>query len=151
MVRYQELRISARAWWILLSVTIIATGLLVASAPGEAVLVALIVLIPAVITAITMWSVGFYGNITLTDDTLRVGRHQLRVTDMHPYGVVPAGERVDGKIMGGAYGSTLGTNIVGIQRHDGTTALVETRDPDAFRTALQQVLAPHQAPYQPPA
>ncbi|NYD87002.1 hypothetical protein [Cellulomonas oligotrophica] len=142
---------SARAWWILLGICAAACAATIAATPGHPVDVASVPLIPGVIAAITMWSVGLYGNITLTDDTLRVGRHRLRVTDMHPYGVVPVGERVDGQIMGGAYGSTLGTNIVGIQRHDGTTALVETRDPDALRAALQQVLAPHQAPFHPPS
>lgn len=145
MTRYQERSPSRRAWLVLLAVCT-AAWLALAFSRGRAFAMATsIVGMLGVIAALTMWSTGRYGNIRLTDEELRVGRARLRLADLHPWGVSEAGERVQGRLVGGAYASTMGTHVIGLTKRTGDTVLVQTKDPEALRAALESAMAPFRA------
>jgi hypothetical protein len=95
---------------------------------------------------LTLWSMNRYGAISLTRETLRVGRDRVAVTDIEPQWVrmlatradptlaqrlgssatalqLPGSASVDGgrgRLLGGAYGATLGDDLVTLEvRRDG--------------------------------
>lgn len=145
MIRYQERTPSRRAWLVLLGLC--AAGLLGfavwerASLPMTAPIVAVL----GGVAAITMWSTGRYGNIRLTDDELRVGRARIPLAELHPWGVSRPGEQIQGRLVGGAYASTLGTHVIGLTKQDGEKVLVQSKDPEALRAALEAALTPFRA------
>jgi hypothetical protein len=141
MVRYEERSPSRRAWLVLLGICVAAWAAL-AVADGGWVFATILVGMLGLIAAITMWSTGVYGNIRLTDTTLRVGRTTVQLADLYPWGVSQPGEKVEGKIVGGAFGSTLGSRVIGLTPREGRPMLVQSKDPDALRAALEKALAP---------
>lgn len=144
MIRYEE-RASRRRSTLTLVVVcaVLWAGLALTDAgPGFATIVVSIV---AVLGAVLVWSVGRYSNIRVTDSELRVGRLKVRLADLYP-GVSQPGEIVEGKLAGGQWGATASTahpRIVALTRRDGQRIIVSTKDPDAFRAALDAVLAEH--------
>lgn len=94
------------------------------------------------IAALTMWSVGRYGNITLTAHQLRVGRDRIPLEQLNPWSVSGLGAQVQGRLAGGAYAPVLGSGTVGVVRRDGQAVVVATKDPEALRQALENALAP---------
>lgn len=145
MIRYQERSPSRRAWLVLLGICVVAwLGLFLADT-SSAWMPTSIVGMLGVIAALTMWSTGRYGNITLTDTLLRVGRARVPLADIHPWGVSKPGEALSGKIIGGAYAQAMGTHVVGLTMRDGQTKLVQAKDPEALRAALEQALTPFRA------
>lgn len=144
MIRYEE-RASRRRSTLTLVVVcaVLWVGLALTDAgPGFATIVVNIV---AVMGAVLVWSVGRYTNIRVTDSELRVGRLKVRLADLYP-GVSQPGEVVEGKLAGGQWGATASTahpRIVALTRRDGQRVIVSTKDPDAFRAALDAVLAEH--------
>ncbi|MBD8059561.1 DUF3093 family protein [Cellulomonas sp. JH27-2] len=140
MIRYQERSPSRRSWLVLLTICVVAwVGLALKSWVLATILVGML----GGIAAITMWSTGFYGNIRLTDSDLRVGRARIKLADLYPWGVSQPGEKIEGRIIGGAYGSTLGSHVIGLSPRQGAPMLVQTKDPDALRAALEKALAPY--------
>lgn len=145
MTQYEERSPSRRAWLTLLGLCAVVWLGLLAFDPGFVLEASIIVVMLGGIGAITMWSTGRYGNIRLTDDELRVGRARIPLAELHPWGVTEPGQEVRGKIVGGAYGSTLGSRVVGLTRRDGTHVLVQSKAPDALRAALEVALTPYRA------
>jgi len=145
VIRYQERSPSPRAWLVFAVIVVVAWVALFLVDTSTIWLATSIVGMLAVIAAITMWSTGRYGNITLTDSLLRVGRARVQLSDLHPYGVSEPGETLGGKIIGGAYAQAMGTGVIGLTMRDGTRSLVQTKDPDAFRAALNEALVPFRA------
>ena len=95
---------------------------------------------------LTLWSIDRYAAVTLTSDTLRVGRDRVPVADIEPQWVhmlarradpslaqrlatsattvqLPGDAQVDnerGRLLGGAFGTTLGGDLVTLElRGDG--------------------------------
>jgi hypothetical protein len=103
---------------------------------------------------LTLWSINRYAAITLTRDTLRVGRHSVPVATIDPVWVrmlaskaapglrdrvlasaaafeVPGHETSNGdrgRVLGGAYGATLGADLVTLRLLDGTRVSAQTSD-----------------------
>lgn len=145
MIRYQERSPSRRAWLILLGICVVAwLGLFLVDTSSPWMPTTIVGML-GVIAAITLWSTGRYGNITLTDTLLRVGRARVPLADIHPWGVSKPGEALSGKIIGGAYAQAMGTHVVGLTMRDGQTKLVQAKDPEALRAALEEALVPFRA------
>jgi len=142
MTRYQERSPSRRAWLILAAICVVGWSAL-AIADGSWVFATSLVVMLGGIAAIAMWSTGRYGNITLTDSELRVGRARIPLADIHPWGVSQEGDTMSGKIVGGAYAQTLGTAVIGLSMRRGQNVLVQSKDPAALRAALEQALTPY--------
>lgn len=145
MPRYQERSPSPRAWLVWAGLTVAAWAAFVVNDASSWLAAAGVVGMVAAIAALAMWSTGRYGNITLTDSVLRVGRVTIRLEDVHPWGVSEPGDRTGGRIVGGGYAQTMGTQLVGLTMRDGTRSLVQSRNPDALRTALDAALVPFRA------
>ena len=143
VTRYTERSPGRRAWTLLLGVCLVAwVGFWIAVGRDTWVFPTIMVGMLGGIAALTMGSTGRYGNITLTEEVLRVGRDQVALAALDPDGVSAPGERAQGKLLGGAYAPTLGRGVVGVRLRDGNTRLVATTSPDAFRAALLEALAP---------
>jgi hypothetical protein len=120
---------------------------------------------------LTLWSINRYGAITLTRDTLRVGRDRVPVAQIEPQWVrmlaaradpslaqrlgtsattvqLPGAGQVDlgrGRLLGGAYGTTLGDDLVTLElRGDGvarnTRVSVPTKDRRGLLAGLLDAL-----------
>ena len=112
---------------------------------------------------LTLWSLNRYGAITLTRDTLRVGRDRVPVADIEPQWVrmlahradptlvqrlgtsattvqAPGASQVDagrGRLLGGAYGTTLGDDLVTLElRRDGAQRNARVSVPTKDRRGL---------------
>lgn len=95
-----------------------------------------------------LYSLKRYGDITVTRDTLRVGRHERRIAHLDPHwladpantSTLPADRQV-GDLLGGAWGSTLGGgDLVTLQLVDGTRVSVQTKDREGLVAALRQAV-----------
>lgn len=136
--------------------------------------VVMAVIIPGTIFGIwllTLYSMNRYGAITLTRETLRVGRDKVPVADIEPQWVrmlaaradptlaqrlgtsatalqLPGAREVDrsrGRLLGGAYGTTIGDDLVTLElRRDGiarnTRVSVPTKDRRGLLGGLLQAL-----------
>ncbi|WP_457112510.1 hypothetical protein [Marmoricola sp. URHA0025 HA25] len=93
---------------------------------------------------LTLWSINRYGAVTLTRETLRVGRDRVPVAQIEPQWVRMLAQRADpslaqrlgtsattlqlpgerqvdrgrGRLLGGAYGTTLGDDLVTLELRD---------------------------------
>jgi hypothetical protein len=112
---------------------------------------------------LTLWSINRYAAITLTRDTLRVGRDRVPVADIEPQWVrmlarradpslaqrletsattlqLPGATQVDpgrGRLLGGAYGTTLGDDLVTLElRRDGVQRNARVSVPTKDRRGL---------------
>jgi hypothetical protein len=103
---------------------------------------------------LTLWSINRYAAVTLTRDTLRVGRHTVPVAELDPVWIrmlatkaapslrervvasaatfeVPGHETSNtdrGRLLGGSYAATLGADLVTLRLLDGTRVSVQTSD-----------------------
>ena len=115
---------------------------------------------------LTLWSINRYGAITLTSDTLRVGRDSVPVAQIEPQWVrmlarradptlaqrlgtsattlqLPGDRQVDagrGRLLGGAYGTTLGDDLVTLELQ-GERVSVPTKDRRGLLAGLLTALA----------
>jgi len=115
---------------------------------------------------LTLWSMNRYGAITLTRDTLRVGRDRLPVSRIDPAWVrmlatrassrleervlastasfdvpereISKGDR--GRLLGGAYGATLGSDLVTLLLVDGERVSVQSGDREGLLGGLLTAL-----------
>lgn len=143
MPRYTERSPSPRAWIALLVVCVVLyVGVTVLAGGNLAPGIPLVAIVGAV-SALTMWSIGRYGDVTLTDDELRAGRARIRIADIDPWGVSPAGEQPQGKLVGGAFASSMNKATIGLTLRTGERVRVQTDDPAALRAALEHALEPH--------
>ncbi len=147
MTHYAETVLSRRSWGILVViVAVVELGVLLYARAAPDTFTWWVLLpfgIIGAIAALTMWSVGFYGNIRLTQTHLRVGRKRLALSELDPWSVSGPGEPVRGQVVGGAYAPTLGTRVVGVEDRLGRQLIVQTKDPAALRTALEAALEPY--------
>lgn len=141
---YAERSPSRRAWLVLLVLLVaLYGGITIATGdPGPGLPV---VLILGAVVALAMWSTGFYGNVTLTPDELRAGRARVALADVHPWGVSPEGERPQGRLVGGAFASSMDRARLGLTLRSGERIVIQTTDPRALRTALERALEPFRA------
>jgi len=95
--------------------------------------------IPVWIALLTMWSIDRYGTITLTRETLTVGRESIPVQQLAPPGVP-----TDGAVrrFGGSYRSTAGRGSIVLVLRDGSGISFDVRDPQALLRALTAVHHP---------
>lgn len=89
------------------------------------------------IPGLTSYSKRRYHSITLTEETLRVGRETVRTADIDPgphaeEGAEPARVR----LMGGAYDVPLGMDSVVIKTRQGDYLQIATRHPERLSQAL---------------
>lgn len=145
MNRYKERSPSRRAWLILLGVCVTVWTILLLLADLNPAFPTILVTMIGVIAALTMWSVGFFGNITLTETHLRAGRARIALADLHPWGVSRPQDKPQGKLVGGAWDVAMGMKVLGLTKRDGTQILVQTKNPDALRAALDTALTPFRA------
>lgn len=139
---YEEKQITRRAWLILLMLCVLVwAGLMISSGGDAPVWAAFVIAIPGTIAALTLYSIGRYGNVRLTERELRSGRDRFALSDLVPGSVSGPGEPVRGKLVGGAYAPTLGTSVVGVLHRDGRQLVIQTKNPDALRAGLSQALA----------
>ncbi len=115
---------------------------------------------------LTLWSINRYGDVTVTRDTLRVGRENLPIASLDPdwvrmlaskaspdllervtaAGGIPeiAGaelrKRDSGRLVGGAYTSTLGTETVTLLLRAGGRVAVPSGDRAGLLSALLTAL-----------
>lgn len=103
----------------------------------------------------TLYSICRYGNITVTRDTLRVGRHTRPVVQLDRAWLadrvhtasLPANGEV-GELMGGSWGSAIGAgDLVSLQLVDGSRVSVQTKDRAGLVAALLRAIdSPGNAP-----
>jgi hypothetical protein len=115
---------------------------------------------------LTLYSLDRYGAIRLDRETLRVGRDTVPVASLDPAWVrmlatkaspglrervlasaatfaVPGAETADrgrGRLLGGAYGATIGTDLVTLRLVDGSRVSAPTRDRQALLGGLLTAL-----------
>jgi hypothetical protein len=115
---------------------------------------------------LTLWSINRYGAITLTRQTLRAGRHSVPVAQIDPAWVrmlatkaspglkervlasaatfeVPGLELSNGdrgRLLGGAYGATLGSDLVTLRLVDGSRVSAQTGDREGLLAGLLTAL-----------
>lgn len=106
--------------------------------------------------AVTVFSVGLYSKLVLTEETLQVGNKTLPLRDIDKtYGVLteqqaaaaadnsPAdstGKGANKDLFGGAYGRPLWMSVVVIRLKNGTLGTIATQNRTAFTAALKQAL-----------
>jgi hypothetical protein len=118
------------------------------------------------IWCLTLYSMNRYGTITITGDALRVGRDRLSLNTIDPEWVrmlaskasptlrervltsantlqLPAQVRVDpgrGRLLGGAYGPSMGTDQVTLRLTDGSRVTAPSSDREGLLDALLTAL-----------
>lgn len=158
-VVYARKPVSRRMWLLPVVLWVVATAalLLTSDVALSTFQVVTALIIPGTIFGIwllTLWSINRYGAITLTRDTLRVGRDTLPVAQIEPQWVrmlarkadpsltarlttsattlqLPADRVADtsrGRLLGGAYGTTLGDDLVTLELRGNQRVSVPTRD-----------------------
>src|SRR3954451_2162788 len=152
-VLYRKPAVSPVAWAIPIALWVLAAAALLATSRADldTTQVVLSVVAPGTIFGIwllTVWSIKRYGDITVTRDVLRVGRHTRPVAQLDRgllagsvnTSTLPASGEV-GPLMGGSWGSTIGGgDLVSLQLVDGTRVSVQTKDPVGLRQALLQAI-----------
>jgi len=164
--------VSRRLWWAIPTVGWVAGTLwllLVASPELSRFYVVMSIIAPGMIFGIwllTLWSINRYGDVTVTRETLRVGRETLPISALDPGWVrmlaskaAPAlRERVEasggvpeiadaelrnpdtGHLLGGAYAATLGTDTVTLRLARGGRVAVPSGDRAGLLGALLTAL-----------
>lgn len=170
---YRKRAVSGRAWAVpgVLSLTAIGYSLVTEHGTldrliGSLVVMLILVAILGGIWCLTLYSMNRYGTITLTQDTLRVGRERLPVNTIDHDWVrmlaskaspalskrvlasastiqVPSQVKVDpgrGRLLGGAYGASMGSDQVTLRLTDGTRVTAPSNDREGLLAALLTVL-----------
>jgi hypothetical protein len=142
VIRYQEKRPTPRTWAVFLAVCLTAWLVMWIADDRRWVFPTLLVGMLGGIAGLTLWSTGRYGNITLTDSELRVGRDRIPLGEIDPASVTgPGGASPSAPVVGGAYAPTLGDGTIGLVRRDGRPAQIPARDPEALAAALRAALS----------
>ena len=115
---------------------------------------------------LTLYSMNRYGTVTITTDTLRVGRDRLPLNKIDPEWVrmlaakasptlrqrvltsastiqVPTHIQVDpgrGRLLGGAYGTSIGSDQVTLRLTNGSRVTAPSNDREGFLAALLTAL-----------
>jgi len=123
--------------------------------------------VPIWVMLLTLWSMEFYGRLTLTRSTLRVGRDRMPLSELDPVGAravdreqpamgarlrtsagdvhVPRSARARPhgatfRYLGGSYGTPWGMDAVSLPTRDGGAVRFYVRNRGAFLAALDGVL-----------
>jgi hypothetical protein len=172
-VIYRKRAVSGRAWAVpaTLALLAVAYSLITEHGDRERMVQSLVVMLILVailggVWALTLYSMNRYGTITLTQDTLRVGRERLPVNTIDLDWVrmlaskaspalskrvlasastiqVPSQVKVDpgrGRLLGGAYGASMGSDQVTLRLTDGTRVTAPSSDREGLLAALLTVL-----------
>ena len=133
---------------------------------GSLVVMLILVAILGGIWCLTLYSMNRYGTVTITADTLRVGRDRLPLNTIDPEWVcmlaskaspnlrervltsastiqVPAHVQVDpgrGRLLGGAYGTSMGSDQVTLRLTDGSRVTAPSNDREGLLAALLTAL-----------
>jgi hypothetical protein len=133
---------------------------------GSLVVMLILVAILGGIWCLTLYSMNRYGTITVTGDALRVGRDRLLLERIDPEWVrmlaskasptlrervltsantlqLPAQVRVDpgrGRLLGGAYGPSMGSDQVTLRLTDGSRVTAPSSDREGLLGALLTAL-----------
>ena len=170
---YHQRAVSARAWAWPAGLAVALVLYSIASEHGTAerlfgklLVMSIIAAILSGIWALTLYSMNRYGTITITDDTLRVGRDRLPLAEIDPEWVrmlasrasptlrervltsastiqVPAHVQVDpgrGRLLGGAYGTSMGSDQVTLRLTDGSRVTAPSNDREGLLAALLTAL-----------
>jgi hypothetical protein len=159
-VLYRHRAVSPLGWAIPVGLWVVGALLLlafVAPRPLDTVTVVLCLIGPGLICGVwlnMLYGITRYGDITVTSDTLRVGRHRRplaqldrRWLDPATATTLPANGEV-GELMGGAWGTTFGGGVlVSLQLVDGSRVSVQTKDREGLVAALRRAIdSPGAAP-----
>lgn len=118
-----------------------------------------------VIWLLTLWSINRYGDVTVTRETLRVGRSTVPVAELRRDWVAMLAERADptlgarladwgqlavtqdrqldggrGRLLGGGFGANLGQELVTLELTDGSRVSAPTKDRRGLLAALLTAL-----------
>jgi hypothetical protein len=169
---YRRRAVTRRVWWAIpIGGWAVATLWLVfvTSAELSRFYLVVSVIAPGMIFGIwllTLWSINRYGDVTVTRETLRVGRESLPIASLDPdwvrmlaskaspslrervdaTGGVPEiaegelSKRDSGRLAGGAYGSTLGADTVTLRLLTGGRVAVPSGDRAGLLAALLTAL-----------
>jgi hypothetical protein len=168
---YRRRAVSRRIWWWIPIVgwALGTIGLLVASPELSSFYLVMSVIAPGMIFGIwllTLWSMNRYGDVTVTRESLRVGRESLPVASIDPAWVrmlaskaspellervtaaggvpnIAEAERRkhdSGRLVGGAYASTLGAETVTLRLVTGARVSAPTGDRAGLLAALLTAL-----------
>jgi hypothetical protein len=172
-VSYRKRAVSGRAWAVPGVLALIAVAYSLVTEHGDrdrmlgslAVMLGLIAVVGG-IWALTLYSMNRYGTITITGDTLRVGRDRLPLDKIDPEWVrmlaskasptlrervltsastiqVPAHVQLDpgrGRLLGGAYGTSMGSDQVTLRLTDGSRVTAPSADREGLLAALLTAL-----------
>lgn len=170
---YRKHAVSGRAWAVpaVLSLMAIAYSLITEHGTrdrlvGSLVVMLILVAIIGGIWFLTLYSMNRYGTVTITADTMRVGRNRLPLNTIDPEWVrmlaskasptlrervltsagtiqLPTQAQVDsgrGRLLGGAYATSMGGDQVTLQLTDGSCVTVPSNDREGLLAALLTAL-----------
>ena len=173
VVVYRKHAVSGRAWAVpgILSLIGISYSLITEHGTRDRLIGSLVVMLILVailggIWCLTLYSMNRYGTITITADTLRVGRDRLPLDTIDPEWIcmlaskaspnlrervltsvgtiqVPAHVQVDpgrGRLLGGAYGTGMGSDQVTLRLTDGSRVTAPSNDREGLLAALLTAL-----------
>lgn len=142
VVRYEEGRVSGRAWMVLAIVCLLAWLAMTVAFPGPSSLIVATVLVGMLgaIAVLSVAAVGFFGIVRVSDVDLRVGRKRFVLADLEPGSVRGPGQVLSAAFADGSDSFALGNAAVGLRRRDGRPVVIVTKDPAALRAALEQAL-----------
>jgi hypothetical protein len=172
-VIYRKKAISGRAWVILglLTVALVGYTVHVQTGMGNSLTEGLVVgfllaLVTCGIAALTLYSLNRYGAVTLTTDTLRVGRDTVEVSRIDPEWVAMLAAKASpsltqrvgtsastiqlpgmsgtgggGRLLGGSYGTPIGIDALPLRLTDGERVIVPTRDRTGLLAGLLEATA----------
>jgi hypothetical protein len=170
-VSYRKRAVSGRAWAAPGVLALIALAYSLVTEHGDRMLGSLAVMLGLIaviggIWVLTLYSMNRYGTVTITGDTLRVGRDRLpldridlewvrmlaskasptlreRVLTSASTIQVPAHVQLDarrGRLLGGAYGTSVGSDQVTLRLTDGSRVTAPSNDREGLLAALLTAL-----------
>ena len=172
-VIYRKRAVSGRAWAVpgALALIAIAYSLITEHRTWDRLIGSLVVMLILVaviggIWCLTLYSMNRYGTVTITADTVRVGRDRLPLNTVDPEWVrmlaskasptlrervltsagtiqVPAHVQVDpgrGRLLGGAYGTSMGSDQVTLRLTDGSRVTAPSNDREGLLAGLLTAL-----------
>lgn len=172
-VTYRKHAVSGRAWAVpgVLALSAVAYSLVTEHGDRDRMLGSLVVMLGLIavlggIWVLTLYSMNRYGTITITGDTLRVGRDRLPLDKIDHEWVrmlaskasptlrervltsasaiqIPAHVQLDpgrGRLLGGAYGARMGSDQVTLRLNDGSRVTAPSNDREGLLAALLTAL-----------
>ena len=172
-VLYRRAAVSGRTWAVPGGLGLIAVAYSLVSERdrpdrmlGSLLVMLILVAVVGGVWVLTLYSMNRYGTVTVTADTLRVGRDRVPVSTIDPDWVrmlatkaspglrervlasagtiqVPHQDLVDpgrGRLLGGAYGTSMGSDQVTLRLTDGSRVTAPSNDRVGLLSALLTAL-----------